>query len=70
MLSTIDWSLQDGAAIPIEERDADELGAPSTGVPVFNPAFDVTPARFVTAFVTERGTCAASREGLRQIHGR
>lgn len=65
--STIDWTLSDGGAIPIEERSPDEF---ATDVPVFNPAFDVTPARFVTAFVTERGTCAASREGLRQLYGR
>jgi len=59
--STIDASLRDGAEIPIEERSADEVTemagrriAP-VGVPVANPAFDVTPARLVSAIITERG---------------
>ena len=34
------------------------------GSPAANPAFDVTPARFVTGLITERGVCAASVEGL------
>jgi methylthioribose-1-phosphate isomerase len=77
--STIDWALADGRDIPIEERSADELlkmtgrlpdGSVATveiaapGSPGANPAFDVTPARLVTGFITERGTCAASRDGL------
>jgi methylthioribose-1-phosphate isomerase len=60
-LSTLDMSLSDGSQIPIEERDAREIThigdiqlAP-LGVPVRNPAFDVTPARFVTAIITEAG---------------
>jgi methylthioribose-1-phosphate isomerase len=60
-LSTIDMSLPNGAAIPIEERAAEEvLGhagirwAPP-GVKTRNPAFDVTPAELVTALITERG---------------
>jgi methylthioribose-1-phosphate isomerase len=60
-LSTIDLSLADGSLIPIEERSAEELThigeiqlAP-TGVPVRNPAFDVTPARLVSAIITEAG---------------
>ncbi len=59
--STIDFSIPDGRAIPIEERSPDEvvaLGgvriAPS-GVRVANPAFDVTPAELITAIVTDRG---------------
>ena len=59
--STIDPATPDGAAIRIEERDPDELRvfggrqvAP-TGAAVRNPAFDVTPARLVTAIVTEVG---------------
>jgi methylthioribose-1-phosphate isomerase len=59
--STVDLSLADGDAIPIEERAADEvttLGgvriAPE-GVRVANPAFDVTPAALVTAIITEAG---------------
>jgi len=59
--STIDASLADGSAITIEERPAREVrevgGRLVTlpGVPVRNPAFDVTPARLITAIVTERG---------------
>jgi methylthioribose-1-phosphate isomerase len=59
--STIDPSIPSGAAIPIEERDAAEVrrvGAQQTapdGSPVYNPAFDVTPAALITAIITERG---------------
>jgi methylthioribose-1-phosphate isomerase len=59
--STIDPSIASGAQIPIEERDASEVRrvgghqtAPSAS-PVFNPAFDVTPAELIAAIVTERG---------------
>jgi methylthioribose-1-phosphate isomerase len=60
-LSTFDFSLTDGSRIPIEERPAQEVkeinGRLITlpDAPVRNPAFDVTPARYVTAFITERG---------------
>ena len=60
-LSSIDLRAASGREIPIEERSAEEvthlLGqrvAPE-GVTVFNPAFDVTPARYIAAIVTERG---------------
>jgi methylthioribose-1-phosphate isomerase len=59
--STIDPSIASGAQIPIEERDASEVrrvGAQQTAPsasPVFNPAFDVTPAGLIAAIVTERG---------------
>ncbi|MFI0372313.1 S-methyl-5-thioribose-1-phosphate isomerase [Actinomadura sp. 1N219] len=59
--STVDLAVPDGAAIPIEERPAEEVlawgGARTApgGVDAFNPAFDVTPARLVTALVTETG---------------
>lgn len=60
-LSTFDPRIPDGAAIPIEERDAnevlrlgDQLLAPA-GVGARNPAFDVTPARLASGFVTDRG---------------
>jgi methylthioribose-1-phosphate isomerase len=82
--STIDWTLDDGrAAIPIEERDAREVGFVTgrdtdgktrevailpEGSAAANPAFDVTPARLVTALVTERGVCEASREGLLELY--
>lgn len=38
------------------------------GSPVANPAFDATPAELVTAFVTERGVCDASAEGLQSLY--
>lgn len=59
--STVDLGTPTGADIPIEERDPDEVAASfgrrivPDGVPVANPAFDVTPAELVTAIVTERG---------------
>jgi methylthioribose-1-phosphate isomerase len=51
--STVDPATPDGAAIPIEERGAHEVT--SWGVPVWNPAFDVTPASLVTKIITDRG---------------
>jgi methylthioribose-1-phosphate isomerase len=59
--STVDSATPDGSRIPIEERAADELLAwggrriAPTGVAVWNPAFDVTPAALVTAIITDRG---------------
>ena len=82
-LSTIDWSLDEGGDIPIEERSEMELthitgrtssGAMETvrvvseGSPGLNLAFDVTPARLVTALITERGVCPASRAGLKSLY--
>jgi methylthioribose-1-phosphate isomerase len=62
--TTVDPATPEGSAIPIEERDPDEVTgwrghrtAPD-GVDVWNPAFDVTPAELVTAFVTDRGVLA------------
>ncbi|MCA9077014.1 MAG: S-methyl-5-thioribose-1-phosphate isomerase [Planctomycetaceae bacterium] len=59
--STFDLSLDSGTEIPIEQRAAEEITegfgrttAP-TGIEVYNPAFDVTPAKYVSAIVTERG---------------
>ena len=59
--STIDVALADGGDIPIEQRAADEVKslagraiAPAEAA-ALNPAFDVTPARYVTAFITDRG---------------
>ena len=60
-LSTIDLNVPDGAAIPIEERSAEEVTGfrgerwAAEGVMVANPAFDVTPAELVTGLITERG---------------
>ena len=81
--STIDWSLESGDKIPIEERSADEvLGmtgrtadgdvvtiqiAPH-GSPAANPAFDVTPSRLITGLITERGVAAASASGLLSLY--
>jgi methylthioribose-1-phosphate isomerase len=81
--STIDWTIEDGLRqIEIEERSAKEVtqvlgqladgstqmvGLTAPGSPAANPAFDVTPARLVTGLVTERGVCAATREGLRGL---
>ncbi len=82
-VTTIDWSLCAGSEIPIEERSPEEVtnmtGRSSSGrietvrmvpegSPALNLAFDVTPARLVTALITERGTCAASREGLQRLY--
>ncbi|MCD6328513.1 S-methyl-5-thioribose-1-phosphate isomerase [bacterium] len=64
-LSTIDLSLSDGTMIPIEERSADEVThigdrrIVPDGVPVRNPAFDVTPNSLVTAIITEKGIAKA-----------
>jgi len=55
-VSTIDYDCLEGAAIPIEERAADELGAGDTLVA--NPAFDVTPAGLIAGIITEHGVIA------------
>ncbi len=63
--STIDLAIAGGGEIPIEERSPDEVtsfGGRQTapaGIAARNPAFDVTPARFVTAIITERGVARA-----------
>jgi len=70
---SIDWTLDDGAAIPIEERSGDEVRfafgreVVPAGSAVANPAFDVTPRRLVTGLVTERGVAPASADGLRVL---
>ncbi len=59
--STIDMNIPDGDHIPVEERDADEIthiegnAVAPAGIEVFNPAFDVTPARYITGIITEKG---------------
>ncbi len=80
---TIDWRLNNGSGIPIEERAAAEVthiqGQAEDGSVTSvrltpsqsgaaNPAFDVTPARLVTGIITERGVCPATREGLSQLY--
>jgi methylthioribose-1-phosphate isomerase len=82
-LSTIDFDCPDGDAIPIEDRDADEVrqvagldarGAPTVAhiapasLPVCNPAFDITPAGLITGILTEHGVCAPG--ALAQLPGR
>ena len=82
-ISSIDFTIEDGLQnIPIEERDSKEVsemsGADSDGVvhtirvatkgvAVSNPGFDVTPAKLVTALITERGVYKASKESLEQL---
>jgi methylthioribose-1-phosphate isomerase len=77
---TIDWTIEDGLKeIPIETRDAREVthisgetedGRIETvrltpkGSNAINYGFDVTPARYVTGLITERGVCAATKEGM------
>jgi methylthioribose-1-phosphate isomerase len=64
-ISTLDLTLASGDQIPIEQRVASEVthvhGVPVApeGTPVANPAFDVTPNRYVTAIITERGVARA-----------
>ena len=79
---TIDWSLADGAETPIEQRDEDEVltitgrdeagqetkvALTPPGSRAANYAFDVTPARLVTALITDRGVCEASEKGLQTL---
>ncbi len=80
---TIDWSLDDGSEIPIEERDASEVTRMTgvnaagevtaveitpEGAVAANPGFDVTPARLVTGLITERGVARASKQGLAKLY--
>ena len=80
--STFDWERRDGVReIPIEERDPDEIRyvqgrmedglrsvlLPPEDSPAGNFAFDVTPARLISAFITERGICQASEKAVRGL---
>ena len=80
--STFDWNLKDGVKeIPIEERDPDEIRyieglAQDKATRVLicpekssaaNYAFDVTPAKFVTGFITERGICEATEADIKRL---
>ncbi len=75
-ISTFDLKLASGELIPIEERGAAEIThgfgkqtAPA-GMPVYNPAFDVTPARLITAIITERGIIRpVNKENIAAIVG-
>ena len=80
--STIDWNIKDYKDIPIEERNSEELSHiegkdeknnikkvliyPEISK-VMNIAFDITPAKYVTGLITEKGICEASTEGLKQL---
>jgi methylthioribose-1-phosphate isomerase len=80
--STIDWEIKEGKDIPIEERDSEELSHVE-GIDenneikkvliypkkskAMNLAFDVTPAKYVTGLITEKGICEASSEGLKKL---
>jgi methylthioribose-1-phosphate isomerase len=75
-VSTFDLTLKSGDLIPIEQRSADEVthvfGVPVApeNIAVENPAFDVTPARYVTAIISERGVARAPyEESLRRLAG-
>jgi len=75
-LSTIDLAIPDGAAIPIEERPAEEVTGfrecqwAAKGVAVRNPAFDVTPAELVTALITEKGVVRSpNRKTIAELFG-
>ena len=79
---TIDWNLKNSSEIPIEERNSDELslieGLDKSGViqkvqiyphdsKSLNLAFDVTPAKYITSLITEKGICDASEDDLRKF---
>ena len=80
--STIDWNIKNHKDIPIEERNSEELsyieGLDENGnikkVQIYpiksksmNLAFDITPAKYVTGLITEKGICNASTEGLKKL---
>ena len=80
--STIDWETTDLKKIPIEERNSEELshleGLDKDGVlkkiliypkksKAMNLAFDITPAKYVTGLITEKGICEASEKGLKGL---
>ncbi len=76
-VSTLDLTLRSGEQIPIEERSAAEVtqvfGHPvaPAGTTVKNPAFDVTPSRYVTGIITENGVARAPyEESLRRLAGK
>jgi methylthioribose-1-phosphate isomerase len=72
--TTFDLSIASGDQIPIEQRSADEIthsfgrATAPEGIGVYNPAFDVTPARLITAIITERGVIQpVSRETIARV---
>src|SRR6202162_3107017 len=76
-ISTVDMECPDGSKIPIEQRNAREVSHIAgkqmvpDGVSIENPAFDVTPAKYVGAIITERGIARAPYdESLRKLAGK
>ena len=75
-ISTVDWEIELGSEIPIEERDSKEVAhcggnpvAPGE-TPVYNPAFDVTPPELITAIVTEKGVVLdPAKNGMEGVRG-
>jgi methylthioribose-1-phosphate isomerase len=73
-LSTIDLTIKNGDMIPVEERQGFEIFRVGSreigpeGVQAMNPAFDITPSRYVTAIVTERGVVTPPyKKGLKNL---
>jgi methylthioribose-1-phosphate isomerase len=80
--TTIDWNLNAGKDIPIEERSCEELSI-LTGLDqnnqlqkiniypkeskTLNLAFDITPAKYITGFITEKGICKADTDSLKEM---
>lgn len=75
-ISTFDLKIPSGNEIPIEQRDAKEVTepfgrriAPEDGLNVYNPAFDVTPAKYIEAIITEKGVIMRpDKEKIRLVH--
>ena len=80
--STFDWSLDNGMKIPIEQRSEEEIttisgvdakgdiitiGLTARGTRAANYSFDVTPARLITALITERGIVKAEQKAIHQL---
>ena len=80
--TTIDFDLENGSEIPIEEREEDEvltitgktdsgktekIKVTSPGIKALNPAFDVTPSKYVTGLITDKGAIEANRKSIIEI---
>ena len=73
-LSTIDLTLKTGDEIPVEERDAKEIvfygkgRIGPRGVKALNPAFDITPSKFISAIITEKGVIRSPyKSGIKKL---
>jgi len=70
--TTLDTKLKDGECIEIEERPAKEMIDTSrapTDMPCWNPAFDVTPSKYITGIITEKGMVPKAEDGTFDIQG-